>query len=276
MDFLVNIDLRVYTIGHMSEPTGDLAGLSRRERRELKRFQQLDTRQSEHRQHQIRRLMLWGAALVLLGGIGWFMYRAASNVVLPTESNSLTVPVSASDHSMGPVDAPITLVEYSDYQCPACGAFYPLIKQALNEPALKGRVRFVYRNFPLSQHQNAQLAARAAEAAGLQGKYWEMHDLLFEHQSAWSELSDTAARAIFTGYAQSLSLDMTAFGKDIDSSVVKNRIKTDQDGGLQAQVDSTPTFFVNGKHMIAPNNYEQFKQYILDGAVISTPTPTNS
>lgn len=223
-------------------------------------------RSSARRSRVMRKIGLWGLSLAILVGIGWGMVKLSANVQIPVQSGALAVPVSASDHIFGPDTAPQTLVEYSDYQCPACGAFYPLIKQVLADPAAQGKVRFVYRNFPLtSLHANAQLAAQAAEAAALQGKFWEMHDALFEGQSKWSGMSSSGARGQFVTYAQALKLDMTRFQTDIDSTAVKNTIKADQDGGLAAGVNATPTFYVNGVKMPPPQNYDQFKSYILNG-----------
>lgn len=202
----------------------------------------------------------------MLVGIGWGMVKLSNNVQLPTEGGTLAVPVSASDHVSGPSDAPVTLVEYSDYQCPACGAYYPLIKKVLDEPELKGKVRFVYRNFPLTQlHANAQLVAQAAEAAAVAGKFWEYHDQLFENQAKWSGMSDTGARELFMEYARALSINTEWFAGDLDSSAVKAKIAADQEGGLAAGVNGTPTFFVNSKKMPSPESYAQFKQFILGG-----------
>jgi protein-disulfide isomerase len=213
-----------------------------------------------------RRILIWLGGIAIIVGVGWGAVWLAKDIPVPNADGTLAVPVSAADHILGPADSPITLVEYSDYQCPACGSFYIVIGQLLAEPDLKDKVRFVYRNFPLTQlHIHAQLAAQAAEAAGLQGKFWEYHDKLFEGQAKWSSMSDAGARAQFTAYAAELGLDMTRFASDIDSSAVKDRIKADLDGGLAAGVNGTPTFFVNGTKMPSPQSYDQFKQYVTRG-----------
>lgn len=240
--------------------------LSRKERRDMHRQEQLAERNSGRRKRLFRRLALWGVGLAVIGGIGWGMVRLASNVTLPTTTGTLAVPVSTADHRLGPEQAPITIVEYSDFQCPACASFYPLVKQILADPAAKDRIRFVYRNFPLTTiHANAQLAAQSAEAAALQGKFWEMHDKLFEGQKKWSGMSSAGARDQFTVYARELKLDIDRFGRDIDSTEVKNKIKSDVDSGLASRVNSTPTFFINNTQMPAPQNYEQLKSYFING-----------
>ena len=150
----------------------------------------------------------------------------------------LTPPVSASDHAAGPDDAPVTLVEYGDYECPYCGMAHPIVKRAQRE--LGNRLRFVFRNFPLAEsHPHARLAAQAAEAAAAQGKFWEMHDMLFEHQDAL-EAED------ILGYAKSLGLDTAQFARDLEAGTYAKRVRDDFRSGVRSGVNGTPTFFVNG------------------------------
>jgi protein-disulfide isomerase len=150
----------------------------------------------------------------------------------------LRVPVSNADHSQGPKNAPLMLVEYGDYECPHCGRAYPIVKQL--QQTLSDKLLFVFRNFPLAEiHPHAMNAARAAEAAGLQGQFWEMHDLLFENQD---RLDDQSLQA----YASSLELDMEKFVEDTNSEEIFERIAADIDGGARSGVNGTPTFFANG------------------------------
>jgi protein-disulfide isomerase len=152
---------------------------------------------------------------------------------------SLTIPVGPDDHAQGREDAQVTLVEYGDYQCPYCASAYVVVRQLQDQfgPAL----RFVFRNFPLTQvHPQAELAAEAAEAAGAQGRFWEMHDALYENQPALSpELVETAA--------QELGLDMERFENDVESGAFRARVNHDFMGGVRSGVNGTPTFFVNGE-----------------------------
>jgi protein-disulfide isomerase len=149
----------------------------------------------------------------------------------------LTVPVDPRERALGPAGAPVTLVEYGDYECPICGEAYPVVKRALEEAG--DRVRFVFRNFPLRQtHPHAMLAARAAEAAGTLGKYWQMHDVLYERQTAL-ERNDLLA------YAAGLGLDMEAFEAAMDDKRLIRKIDDDFRGGVRSGVNGTPSFYVN-------------------------------
>ncbi len=155
--------------------------------------------------------------------------------------------------------ASVTLVEFSDFQCPACGAYYPVVSKVIKD--LKKDLTFVYRNFPLTQnHPNALLAAYAAEAAGVQGKYWEMHDLLFTKQSDWSESS--SARNIFIAYALTLGINVDQFKKDIDSDAVKNKVAEDVSDGNALGINSTPTFFLNGMKLTNPATPADFENIV--------------
>jgi protein-disulfide isomerase len=152
---------------------------------------------------------------------------------------SLAVPVGKDDHIQGPETAPLTLLEYGDYQCPYCAAASAIVK--LVHDRLGPRLRFVFRNFPLTQvHPHAELAAEAAEAAGTQGKFWEMHDALYENQPALSP-------ALIEALAQGLKLDLERFKEDLASRRFHERVKRDFMGGVRSGVAGTPTFFINGE-----------------------------
>ncbi len=154
------------------------------------------------------------------------------------KSPTLTQPVSARDHAAGPADASSTLVEYGDYQCPYCGAAYPVVKRL--QKTLGKKLRFVFRNFPLTEaHPYALIAAEAAEAAALQDKFWEMHDLLFEQQTSLKP-------DLIPVWAKRIGLNVEKFGKDIKEGVVEERIKEDRWSGIRSGVNGTPTFFING------------------------------
>jgi len=151
----------------------------------------------------------------------------------------LTLPVAADrDHIQGPADAPLTLVEYGDYECPYCGAAYPIIKQV--QARMGERLRFVFRNFPITtSHPHAQQAAEAAEAAGAQGGFWPMHDLLYENQR---RLREPDLRA----YAAELGLDVERFEKELSEHVQAARVHEDFISGVRSGVNGTPTFYING------------------------------
>jgi protein-disulfide isomerase len=152
---------------------------------------------------------------------------------------SLKPPVGPNDHVQGNPRAPIELVEYGDYECPFCGQAYSAVKAV--QEALGDDLKFVFRNFPLSQvHPHALPAAQAAEAAALQGRFWEMHDVLFEHQ-------DMLAEPYFFRYAEALGLDMERFARDYASPEIAAKIRADFLSGARSGVNGTPTFFVNGE-----------------------------
>jgi len=157
----------------------------------------------------------------------------------------LTLPVGDRDHAQGPAAAPVTLVEYGDYECPHCGAAYPVVKKL--QEKLGSKLRFIFRNFPLnSMHPHAEHAAEAAEAAASQNKFWEMHDWIFEHQ-------DTIEDADLVAAAETLGLDVAKFTKDMRSQTFLARVKEDFQSGVRSGVNGTPTFFINGvRHDKAP------------------------
>ena len=158
-------------------------------------------------------------------------------------------------HSVG--EGEVQVVEFGDYQCPACAQAYPTTKRIKEE--FEGKITFIYRQFPLPGHANAQPSAEAAEAAGEQGKFWEMHDKLFETQAQWSSLADPTT--IFVQYAEELELDKEKFADDLTGKVNKERISKDQSDGYEVGVTGTPTFFVNGKKQNA-FDYESLKSAI--------------
>lgn len=181
------------------------------------------------------------AIIIGLGGIFWFTRdkpTSTSNKGSGSSSSKL------SNHIQGANTKKVTLVEYGDYQCPACGAYYPIVKQVVEK--YKNEIAFQFRNFPLQQiHQNARAGARAAEAADKQGKFWEMHDLLYEGQKSWESVSNPAST--FEGYAQQLNLNLEKFKQDYQSSEINDIINADVAEGQRLEVNATPTFFLQGK-----------------------------
>jgi protein-disulfide isomerase len=155
------------------------------------------------------------------------------------DTATLSIPVSPDDHAQGRADAPVTLVEYGDYECPHCGHAHPVVKAL--QRLFGAQLRFVFRNFPLKEaHPHAQHAAEAAEAAGAQGRFWEMHDVMFEHQNA---LLDRHLRE----YARGIGLDAERFNDELVSHLHATRVRRDFAGGVRSGVNGTPTFFINGR-----------------------------
>ena len=206
------------------------------------------------------KIILWAIITVVIIGSIFGIVKLASKSQTPGSSNlALTVSaINDNENIKGDKEALATLIEYSDFQCPACGSYYPIVKKVTED--LSAKVRFAYRHFPLPQHKNAKLAATVAEAAGKQGKFWEMHDLIFQNQSDWSEEKNAAV--LFAKYAQDIGLDLARFQTDIASDDIKAKIENDYKSGVKAGVNSTPSFFLNGKKMDNPRNYDEFKNAI--------------
>jgi protein-disulfide isomerase len=159
--------------------------------------------------------------------------KASATTILPT------TPVAGRDHLQGPADAPIQLLEYGDFECPFCGEAYPLVKEIQEE--LGERLCFAFRHFPVTTvHPHAEHAAEAAEAAGAQGRFWEMHDLLFENQD---DLDDEDLAA----YAEVLGLDPRRLRAEVEEGVHRPRVREDFRSGVRNGVNGTPTFFINGQ-----------------------------
>ena len=156
----------------------------------------------------------------------------------PSAAAKLKPPVGANDHVQGSAKAPVTLVEYGDYECPYCGEAYSVVKEL--QERLGDQMRFVFRNFPLAQaHPHAEHAAEAAEAAAAQGKFWEMHDMLYENQDALEDED-------LVRYARALHLDVPRFVKEMEAGTYTERVREDFRSGVRSGVNGTPTFFING------------------------------
>ncbi len=158
----------------------------------------------------------------------------------------------------GPAESKVVIVEFGDYQCPACGFAHPIIKRTISEYG--GKVALVYRHFPLMQHRHSLIAAEAAEAANQQGKFWEMHNRLYEDQKRWS-VSDKPLD-IFLEYAKEFGLDTEKFKQSVESAAFKEIIENDQKDGANAGVSGTPTLFINGEQYSDGFNYEALKAKI--------------
>jgi protein-disulfide isomerase len=187
--------------------------------------------------------------IVLLAAIagGWVLLRSSQqsrNSANPTPDPALAVQGAEPPHIRGNPNAPVTLEEFGDFQCPSCGGYYSELKKI--EAEFGDRLRVIFREFPLSpMHEHALMAAQVAEAAGLQGKFWEMHDKLYENQEKWVHEKDLIP--IFVDYAKQLGLDTDRFMKDLNGEQVAARIFQDGKRGHALGLNSTPMFFVNGK-----------------------------
>ena len=196
-------------------------------------------------------------SVIVVLGVGFLFYignRGAS--IEPPFEVGVLHPL---DHIKGVASSTVVVMEYSDFQCPACRSYYPVMRQVMTE--FGDRITFVYRNFPLiGIHQNAEFAARAAEAASKQDKFWEMHDLLFEKQDEWAKAVNVSP--VFESYATLLGLDLEQFRADWQSSEVKNLVKAERTHALKIGLQGTPTFFINGKQIQNPSSLEAFRLII--------------
>lgn len=169
------------------------------------------------------------------------------NSIIKSENGSI------GDRVYGNETAKVVLYEYGDFQCPSCGAAYPQIKTIKEK--YRDQIAFVFRNFPLTSiHPNALAASAAAEAAGQQGKFWEMHDALYENQNSWSSSSTDSRNDIFEQYAQAIGLNMDQYRSDLTSKAVTEKIARDRAIGGKIKVSSTPTFYVNDELVNSETN----------------------
>ncbi len=205
--------------------------------------------------------LIIGTVLVIAVVAAFYLKRSASTPVTPptptpaspvasngTSTNNETTPEMGANppHTHGPADAPVTLEEFGDFECPPCGMLHPVLQTMEKEFGL--RLRIVFREFPLvPTHVHALAAARTAEAAGLQGKFWEMHEMLYENQKTWHEAFD--ARPIFEDYATKIGLNLEKFRSDSASEAVAQRIFLDGKRGHALGVTGTPTVFLNGREV---------------------------
>ena len=203
--------------------------------------------------------LIAGVVIFVVVSFAYYFYATGNQPA--DKGNDITI--NETDHVRGALDGKVTLVEFADFQCPACGAYEPLIRQV--ESDNKDILKVVFRHFPLTQiHQNALLAAKASEAAGVQGKFWEMHDLIYEKQTEWS--GELNARDFFLTYARTIGLDTKKFADDLNSVVIEDKILAEFKEGINLEVQGTPTFFINGKKITNPSSPEEFNKIIRDAA----------
>lgn len=215
----------------------------------------------EQKMKGLKKLGIWLGAIVIVAVSVWGLIALVNTPSAPTTPTMTAPAVNSTDMTRGPKNAKVTLIEYADFQCPACGAYHPLIDQLMKD--FNGKVLFVYRFFPLTTiHKNAMNSAKAGYAAQLQGKFWQMDDLLFNNQSTWAEMDDPTS--VFVGYAKQLGMDTAKFTVDMQAQSTKDFITKEQDAGIQIGIDATPTFFINGKSIQNPQSYDAFKQHIQD------------
>ncbi len=195
-----------------------------------------------------------GGFVVIFGGLGFLITRNNQVTTTPAPKDQLIRPTS---HSTVNPDAKVNIVEFGDFQCPACAAAFPIVEQLLALYKDNPQVNFVSRNFPLPQHQYALITAEAAEAAGAQGKYWEMYRLIYANQDTWVNSADPMS--ILVGYATQLKLDVERFKSEVTANKYNDIINQDKQDGIALGINSTPTFFINGVRATGVQDFADFK-----------------
>ena len=216
-----------------------------------------------------------GGVLAIALGAGVVLFRSAKQPLSappeknssPAEKNSTTVLAGAKPaHAKGAENAPVTLEEFGDFECPPCGALYPLLKK-IEADYGEEKVRLVFRQFPLPQiHKHALVSAYAAEAAGFQGRFWEMYDKIYGDQATWSKAPD--ARTFFLQYARDIGLDVDRFQRDLSSPEAERRVMFDYQRGRSLGVTGTPTIFINGR-LLPPETTDKQLREMIDAVIKS-------
>ena len=208
----------------------------------------------------LRHVILW---LLIAAAVGGGIYGMAKIASRPVQDGGVTVtvpPLAEGDWVKGNRDARTVLIEYSDFQCPACAFYYPYLKRLSEE--FGDDLAIVYRHFPLPMHQNAKTAAAASDAAGRQGKFWEMHDAIFDSQRLWE--GSTNAGNLFVEYAKKIGLDVEKFTADMMSDEVQNNVRVAYQTSVRIGLNATPSIFLDGKQLENPRDYEDLKKIVGD------------
>jgi len=209
-------------------------------------------------QRTLKALIVIVAAIGIAAGTAVYLSRTADRAA-ETPDKSSPVEIKSGGHSRGPANAQLTLVEFGDYQCPSCGGYHPLVKEVLNR--YPDKLRLEFHHYPLIDlHPNAMIGALAAEAAGEQGRYWEMHDALFEHQGEWAPSRN--AELVFINLASRLGLNVNQFMQQLRSPALQDRILQDVTLGNNLHVPETPTFFIDAQRVYIKPTIEDFVKVI--------------
>lgn len=205
---------------------------------------------------QTSQKIFWGVVIILIVVIIFGIIKLSKQ---GTNTSSDPFEITANDHLKGNKNAPVTLIEYSDFQCPACASYFPFIKKL--EQDFPDNLRIVYRHFPLTSiHPYAVTAAKAAEAADQQGRFWEMHDIIFQNQTKWSQ--EPNPEKTFESYAELLNLDMNKYKEDFNSNIIQRKINSDRAQALRLNLQGTPSFFLDGNKLENLRNYDALKELI--------------
>jgi|SRR3990170_3400765 len=230
-------------------------GLSKKEKRLLVKEQKKVNAMASERDKKIKKAIV---GILILAGVIYLGYNSKKTGGQDSSSQSEVLQVNERDWVRGERQAKVTLIEYGDFQCPACADYAPIVKKLGEE--FSQDLAIVYRHFPLvTIHDNAFAAALASEAAGKESKFWEMHDILYEKQEEWVKERDPKGK--FAEYAESIGIDKDKFLAGFESTDIKKKVEEDNLSASRLRLNSTPTYFLNGEK-IQPRGYEEFKEKI--------------
>jgi len=198
--------------------------------------------------------------LIVIITLGYFGFKNKKEKIVPiTQDNQEEI----IGWQRGNLESKVKLVEWSDFQCPACYYYFSILKELDNR--FGDQILFEYRNFPLKQiHRNAMMAAISTEAAGVQNKFWEMYDKLFENQEDWSNMNKTKFEQTLAGYAEEIGLDVEKFKSDLVSKEIADKVEASYKFAIKNKIDSTPTFFLNDNKINNPRTIDEFSKIIQD------------
>ncbi len=236
-------------------PAGRQGPMTKRELKTLRKMEKYESVRQGSGSNLVKWAIIALGSLLFLAFFGFIIFSIKQSKNKPVE-------ISSTGWIRGSENAKTTLVEFGDFQCPACRAAEPFVRQALHD--FDGKIKLHFKHFPLTSiHSNAMLAARAAEAAGVQGKFWQMHDWLYDNQDLWAPLNGSEARQKMIDVAKKLKVDSDKFTEDLDNSTISDKIAAMQNEAINIGVNATPTFYINNKKVESnPASYEEFKQLI--------------
>lgn len=241
--------------------------LSKRERKRLNREKKREAESKKESQSSFIKKSFFVGAVILIAFFVWSLFQGnGQNNTQPVADFSSISEVRETDNVKGNPDARLVLVEYGDFQCPACADYHSVINQ-LSE-ANPDDLAIVYRHFPLNFHRNAKISAQAAEAAGNQGAFWQMHDLLFERQQSWQGVRDP--RSDYISYAEELGLNIQQFEEDMNSDQIRSLVDNSYNEAVVLGLNSTPTFLLNGEKITPAPSVTAF-QAAIDDALSQLP-----
>lgn len=238
--------------------------MTKKEMKVAKKAKKFESSENAKKQNKVKWGIIGISSIVFLSLFGLLIFFVKQNNQKAVEPSSIeSVEISENTGWVrGSDDSKVTLVEFGDFQCPACRAFHPVVKELLASYE-EGQIKFIFKHFPLTSiHPNAMIAALAAEAAGNQGKFFEYHDMLYDMQDRWEGLIAADVDVKFIEFAQDLELDIEQFNADRKDPGTEAKIRANMDEGTNSGVTSTPTFFVNGEKIDNPQNISDFRKIV--------------